>query len=257
MTDQTCVVGEMAKCDSPECGKDVALGYLGSSGAVQFAGVLATTCGFFVFLSWHWEGLVKDQGDRMRQILLMGWPVILAFCIVGLSLAMMCVSFIRTPQRSLRWVFWGVLLPDTLLLGALVWNTGGPSESVFTPIFLLIPAVATSYCHPGKRFFISLLVAVVGVNGRTHQRTQREHQHNGLFHESPSGCACCNQCFEHDSPDNQAQVESQDCVQRPGQMQERGDPETNTLCRAQNVPAVNPHQDRNSNERNSWQTGIE
>ena len=99
----------------------------------------------------------------MRQILLMGWPVILAFCIVGLSLAMMCVSFIRTPQRSLRWVFWGVLLPDTLLLGALVWNTGGPSESVFTPIFLLIPAVATSYCHPGKRFFISLLVAVVGV----------------------------------------------------------------------------------------------
>jgi len=122
---------------------------------VQFAGVTATLIGFL--------GL-KDMG--LVGSYTTGWPIYAAYSIAFLSIARGGWWLTKTNLKTtdaLWHVFIFFIIADTILLGLLVYITGGAKVSIFTPVFLLIPTVAASYCKQLKFWGIVILnVAVYG-----------------------------------------------------------------------------------------------
>lgn len=118
----------------------------------QLLGVTAGLFGFFVFLLANW----KNAGNDWLKLLLKGLPILVAYGLTFLTIFVWWLrksaSWWNTPNRALKYIYF-MICADIVLLGFLVGLTGGLRNSIFSPIFLLIPAIATCYCSPRKGFF--------------------------------------------------------------------------------------------------------
>jgi len=132
----------------------------------QFFGVTAGVFGFIVFLLANLKYRVEDS---LVPIWKYGCPIIIAYGTILLTMFLRwlfrswrCWS---TPKAALLYIYYVFIFSDIILLGWLVYLTGGTRNSVFMPIFLLIPAVATCYCNPRKGFFWCATIATIVVLG--------------------------------------------------------------------------------------------
>ncbi len=120
---------------------------------VQLAGVTATLLGFI--------GL-KEAGLSSYKS---SWPIGIAYAIAFFSMARAgrWLTRIKSPKATdaLWHIFLFFIFMDTILLAALVYVTGGANVSIFTPVFLLIPTVAASYCSHIKLWFIVVINLVI------------------------------------------------------------------------------------------------
>ncbi|MHC4310387.1 MAG: hypothetical protein ACYS3N_10505 [Planctomycetota bacterium] len=129
---------------------------------VQFMGVTATLIGFSLFL-FSQRNYFGEMESRIVPTLKVGWPLIVAYLALGVSI------FVRkrfsTPHKALLWIYVAFISSDVVLLGVLVWLTGGPNRSVFAPVFLLIPSITACYCHYKSNFFhflIGIIIVILG-----------------------------------------------------------------------------------------------
>lgn len=120
----------------------------------QLLGVTAGLFGFIVFLLANLDTTVKDS---LKLLLLKGWPIYVTYGFTFITLAVWLLwksaRCWATPQAALKYIYYVFICADIVLLGCLVWSTGGVKNSIFMPIFLLIPATATCFCSPQRRFF--------------------------------------------------------------------------------------------------------
>lgn len=121
---------------------------------VQSLGVTAALCAYGAFIATNWDYFTPGK------CLLFGIPVILAYLTL-LSDLCFPAGWFSDSQKVLRWQYYTYILSDVIFLGILVWLTGGPRNSYATPLFLLIPTIAACYCHPKRKFFKCLIVAVL------------------------------------------------------------------------------------------------
>ncbi len=133
---------------------------LTSACVTQALGVTAGLAGFIYYLI----GSANYSGTK--NFVSLFWPIGAAYVII--PVLFFGFWLIRsnifdgpfTPRVALWCIYIFFILLDTILLGFLVWNSGGPSGSIFLPIFLLIPAVATCYCKPHKWCFGAAIILV-------------------------------------------------------------------------------------------------
>jgi hypothetical protein len=139
-----------------------------SAMGIQFLGITAAGIAFFVFLFSRLGHLTSLEG--LRLFWLVAWPVLVAYALWGVIGIVWLIAWISVKAKmkyrvAFFVIYWLFIFLDTLLLGFLVWWTGGPSISIFTPIFLLIPALAACYCNPSKKPFIKAVIVVCLVFG--------------------------------------------------------------------------------------------
>lgn len=118
----------------------------------QFLGVTAGLFGFIVVKSWHnllWEGSPIFFAYGVTILTMLGWWLDKSF------------RLWNTIESALKYIYFVFICGDIALLGLLVLFTGGSGRSIFMPIFLLIPVVATCFCDPRKKFFWRATVATV------------------------------------------------------------------------------------------------
>ncbi|MBW8002750.1 MAG: hypothetical protein FVQ80_12130 [Planctomycetes bacterium] len=126
---------------------------------IQAFGVSATLAAFGVFISANWGYFSGLKGlSALGNFVGFGCPVAAAY---GMIIICLFLKEPEYPEKALRRIFWFFIFADTFFLGSLVWFTGGPSSSVFIPIFLLIPTIACCYCHPKSNFFKRLILGVI------------------------------------------------------------------------------------------------
>lgn len=131
-----------------------AIRILGSGTIVQFLGVTATLFAFFIY----------QETNKAQSAIHAVWPIAVAYILALLSV----FRYIhwssedkpRSPLIALRHIYWYFIIFDAFLLAALVYSTGGPKYSLFTPIFLLIPTVAGTFCKPNKFPFLAVAFIV-------------------------------------------------------------------------------------------------
>ena len=118
---------------------------------VQFFGVTAT---LFAFLSF----IQNNELDYLRC----AW---IPICFAYFSLINHLLLNHKYSKKPivLLWACWGIFFLDVLYLGALVGMTGGTSNSLFTPLFLLIPSAASCFCHPKGKPFLWLIITILCV----------------------------------------------------------------------------------------------
>jgi hypothetical protein len=90
-------------------------------------------------------------------------PVALAYILAIIVAECISEQRYNTTKKALQWIYGLFIIPDIFLLGFLVFYTGGPSTNVFMPVFLLIPAVATCYCHPSSGSFKAMNIIIISV----------------------------------------------------------------------------------------------
>lgn len=138
---------------------------LTSACITQGLGVTAGLVGFIYLLLTR-----PEYHSGWAKFLGLFWPIATAYGIPGLF---SCVWLARTnifdvpwkPRFALGCIYIFFIWFDIILLGFLVHSTGGPRGSIFLPIFLLIPAVATCYCNPRFKnvWFWSAIFAVIAM----------------------------------------------------------------------------------------------
>lgn len=143
-------------CGTKACGEKAAGKLQRSFFVSQGVGVTATLIGFGAFVVWRLK-VLNASDSPIFDLWEMGWPVIIAYLTLSFPLANL-----RSPRAVFKAIL-GILLLDAALLGALVFQTGGTSGSLFTPVFLLIPAVACCYYNPRGWHFWLVVGAVLGV----------------------------------------------------------------------------------------------
>ncbi len=162
-------------CGRDACGERAAQKLQKSFFLSQVAGVTATLIGFGAFVAWRLEVLHESQ-TAISDLWRMGWPVLCAYGTLFFPLL-----DLNSPRAVFKAIL-GILALDAVLLGALVFQTGGTSGSLFTPVFLLIPAVACCYYNPrgwpfrgvvGAVLVVYLLVALLEYWGITLDTTNR------------------------------------------------------------------------------------
>jgi len=132
--------------------RDVARAFFKSGRRVQGLGVTATVIALGAFIVSHLQYFLPLE-DHVREIFEVTIPVAIAYILALIVAECIPEHRYNTTQKALRWVYGLFIIPDIFLLGLLVFYTGGPSTNVFMPVFLLIPAVATCYCHPTNSSF--------------------------------------------------------------------------------------------------------
>ncbi len=121
---------------------------------IQGLGVTAAVCAYGAFVATNWDFFTPGK------CLLFGIPVILAYLALFSDL-FFPAGWFSESQKVFLWQYYSYMLFDVILLGILVWLTGGPRNSYATPLFLLIPTIAACYCHPKRKFYKYLIVAVL------------------------------------------------------------------------------------------------
>ncbi len=143
---------------------DLAGELFGSGVIVQFFGVTAGLVGCFVFFFSKLD-YFNPSNKGLVPIFAFVWPIIVAYAILSISLffwlPFKSFRFWSTTRAALLYIYFVFIFSDIVLLGFLVWRTGGPHNSIFTPIFLLIPSVGSCYCNPKRLFFRIMIVAVI------------------------------------------------------------------------------------------------
>jgi len=124
---------------------------------VQFLGVTAT---FFAFGAFILGNLGDDlfRGNNIK-VGLYSIPIFLAYSSIGLYYFM--PDKLQENPKALLWLCWIIFFLDTVYLGVLVGITGGPSNSTFTPLFLLIPSAVSCFCQPRKIPFWFLIIWIM------------------------------------------------------------------------------------------------
>ena len=108
-----------------------------SSIIVQGLWVFASMFGLFIYIMGRVEQILPKS--TILTAFNMGWPVLVSFFIWLIPTS----SYLSKPSReriSLEQVLKIIkifIFTDVVLLGALVFQTGGPSNSIFTPLLLL------------------------------------------------------------------------------------------------------------------------
>lgn len=116
----------------------------------QLLGSFATFLGLFFLVTKtskpvYWWGIV---------------PVGIAFAIsITLGFIEFCFEKLRV-KTAVNFIF-AAQMCNIVLLGILVYLTGGAKESVFTPVFLLIPSVSINYFETTETGVLSLLSGAV------------------------------------------------------------------------------------------------
>lgn len=142
--------------------KEVAITILLFGTVIQFLGVSASLVGLF------WLKDIMGPQEK-RNIFLLGSPIWVAYGIALASLARLgywqAAKKITTisSTKALKHVVHYFIIGGTILLGSLVYITGGAKTSIFTPIFLLIPTLAACYCKPRGLYFWGIIASNVCV----------------------------------------------------------------------------------------------
>lgn len=126
-----------------------------SCSIVQFFGVTAAVIAFLAFAIPKFP-LMIEQPIRSFVCVL---PLILAYLLCFNHLIL--TDGMNNNPKLLLMICWLIYFLDALFLGALVAMTGGPSKSLFIPLFLLIPTAMSCYCSPKRWPFWTIIFTVV------------------------------------------------------------------------------------------------
>jgi len=119
----------------------------------QVIGVSASLAGWYYLSATHDKLLWK-----------IAIPIGIAYlCLLPGLFALQKVEDFKDPISSvINVVFYCFILADILWLSLLVYFTGGAQKSVFIPLFLLIPTIATNFFYwKKKRFWIVTILSMV------------------------------------------------------------------------------------------------
>lgn len=137
--------------------RDLANDLLNTCLFVQFLGVSAAFVGFFAFREVN---LVMLPIGGFHFWICVS-PLLMAYSPIVISFTL--PKAIKNNPKKVLWFCWLIFFSDAVFLGLLVWFSGGPSNSFFTPLFLLIPSAASCFSIPKKRPFWILTTTVLAV----------------------------------------------------------------------------------------------
>ena len=126
-----------------------------SCSVVQFFGVTAAVIAFLAFVLPNFDVL---KANLFRTVLCC-MPLILAYLLCFNHLIL--TEEMNNNPKTLLMICWLIYFLDALFLGALVAMTGGPSKSLFIPLFLLIPTAMSCYCSPKRWPFWAIIFSVL------------------------------------------------------------------------------------------------
>lgn len=130
---------------------------------IQFLGASSAALGLGIH---YFDADYSVRTHGLGSFIVVSLPILIAAVVFILSMlvgALLFLTEFRIETRKVLWYIYGpFILLDTILLGWLVSMTGGTSNSVFTPIFLLIPAVTSCFCTPRRPWFWLATFLVMG-----------------------------------------------------------------------------------------------
>ena len=108
---------------------------LGSGVVTQALGVTAGIFGFLVLLKIrpYYMGVIQSGWVPFLKLC---WPIggaflLLILFIIGWVTAIFLFKMPLAPHVALKFIYFSFIWLDIILLGFLVWNTGGPNANIF------------------------------------------------------------------------------------------------------------------------------
>lgn len=147
----------VANKENTVIGKDL----IESAMFTQAAGVFACTLGLLCYIGTE-SGTLNFKTNGLVPLLYLAWPILGGVVTIFISVIIIQAANIKfKPRAALLYIFIVFIIVDIFMLASLVKKTGGPHNSILTPVFLLIPAICAFYCNPRKLFFWGSIALIV------------------------------------------------------------------------------------------------